>query len=95
MFYWIFQVMFALFILHISEKLGQGVLFNYLLGRYYKPKEDTRIFMFLDLTSSSTYAEKLGHIKYSSLIQDCFFDLTDVVNEFDVQILMIFSHITF
>ncbi len=42
--------------------------------------------MFLDLTSSSTYAEKLGHIKYSRLIQDCFFDLTEVVNKYNVQI---------
>jgi adenylate cyclase len=84
--YWSFAVMFALFILHISEKLGQGVLFNYVLGKYHKPKEETRIFMFLDLTSSSTYAEKLGHIKYSRLIQDCFFDLTEVVNKYNVQI---------
>ncbi|MCW8849789.1 MAG: adenylate/guanylate cyclase domain-containing protein, partial [Melioribacteraceae bacterium] len=84
--YWSFCVMIALFILSISEKLGQGVLLNYLLGKYHKPKEDTRIFMFLDLTSSSTYAEKLGHIRYSNLLQDCFFDLTDVVNEHNVQI---------
>jgi adenylate cyclase len=84
--YWSFCVMIALFILSISEKLGQGVLVNYLLGKYHKPKEDTRIFMFLDLTSSSTYAEKLGHLKYSNLLQDCFFDLTDVVNEHHVQI---------
>ena len=86
MIYWSFCVMLALFILQISEKLGQGVLFNYILGKYHKPKEDTRIFMFLDLTSSSAYAEKLGHLKYSKLLQDCFFDLTDVVNEHHVQI---------
>ena len=86
MLYWSFCVMIALFILNISEKLGQGVLLNYLLGKYHKPKEDTRIFMFLDLTSSSSYAERLGHIKYSQLIQDCFFDLTDAVNKHHVQI---------
>ena len=86
MLYWGFAVSSALFVTHISEKLGQGVLLNYLLGRYHSPKEETRIFMFLDLTSSSTYAEKLGHITYSQLIQDCFFDLTDVVNIFDVRV---------
>ncbi len=86
MLYWSLSVMLALFILQISEKLGQGVLVNYILGKYHKPKEDTRIFMFLDLTSSSAYAEKLGHIKYSQLLQDCFFDLTDAVNEHHVQI---------
>lgn len=84
--YWGFAVMSSLFIVHISDKLGQGVLLNYILGRYHIPKEETRIFMFLDLTSSSIYAEKLGHITYSQLIQDCFFDLTSVVNKYDAQI---------
>ena len=42
--------------------------------------------MFLDLTSSSVYAEKLGHLKYSKLLQDCFFDLTDAIYEHHVQI---------
>ena len=86
MLYWGFIVMLSLFTLNISEKLGQGVLLNYLIGKYHKPKEDMRIFMFLDLTSSSSYAEKLGHIKYSKLIQDCFYDLNEIIHEFDVQI---------
>lgn len=71
--------MTGLFILQISDKLGQGVLINFLLGKYHHPKEEVRIFMFLDLKSSTKYAEEHGHIKYSQLIQDCFYDLTDVV----------------
>lgn len=86
MLYWGFAVNSGLFVVHISEKLGQGVLINYLLGKYHSPKEETRIFMFLDLTSSSTYAEKLGHITYSQLIQDCFFDLTSAVTMYDVKV---------
>ena len=35
--------------------------------------------MFLDLKSSTSYAEEYGHIKYSQLVQDCFYDLTDIV----------------
>ena len=42
--------------------------------------------MFLDLKSSTSYAEQLGHIKYSRLIQDCFYDLTDVVRIHQAQI---------
>jgi adenylate cyclase len=86
MLYWMFAVTLALFIIQISQNLGQGVLVNYLLGKYHKPKEDTRIFMFLDLTSSSAFAEKLGHIKYSKLLQDCFFDITTAVNQFQGRI---------
>ena len=83
---WGLTVIFSLFILQISEKLGQGVLVNYLLGKYHQPREEVRIFMFLDLKSSTRYAEKLGHIKYSKLIQDCFYDLTEVVSKHDAQI---------
>ena len=84
--YWGIACMLALFILQINEKFGQGILINFLLGRYHSPKEENRIFMFMDLTSSTTYAEKLGHIKYSSLIQDCFFDLTEIVLKYDAKI---------
>lgn len=35
--------------------------------------------MFLDMQSSTTVAEKLGHIKFSTLIQDCFNDLSIVM----------------
>ena len=84
--YWGTACMLALFILQVNEKFGQGVLVNFLLGRYHRPKEDKRIFMFLDLKSSTAHAEKLGHIKYSQLLQDCFFDLTDIVLKYDAKI---------
>ena len=84
--FWCITIIISLFILQVSDKFGQGVLINFLLGKYHKPKEEARIFMFMDLKSSTTYAEKLGHIKYSQLIQDCFYDITEVVNKYDAQI---------
>jgi adenylate cyclase len=84
--YWGIACMSALFILQVSDKFGQGVLISFLLGKYHRPKEDDRIFMFMDLKSSTTYAEKLGHIKYSQFIQDCFFDITDVITKYDAKI---------
>ena len=57
-----------------------------LLGRYKKPKEEKRIFLFLDLKSSTTYAERLGHFKYSQLLQDCFYDLNGVLLDYDAEI---------
>ncbi|HEX6892288.1 MAG TPA: adenylate/guanylate cyclase domain-containing protein [Chryseolinea sp.] len=38
--------------------------------------EEDRIFMFLDMKSSTTHAEKLGPGRFSMLVQDCFFDMT-------------------
>lgn len=84
--YWGIACGLAIFILHVSDKFGHGVLLNFILGKYHHPKEEKRIFMFMDLKSSTTYAEKLGHIEYSKLIQDCFFDLTDVVANNDANI---------
>lgn len=37
--------------------------------------EVERIFMFLDITSSTSIAEKLGHIKYFELLNDFFIDI--------------------
>ena len=51
--YWGLAVMSGLFVLQISDKLGQGVLINFLLGKYHQPKEEMRIFMFLDMRRRS------------------------------------------
>lgn len=67
------------FIRQMNYKFGPGVLWNMLIGKYHHPREEERIFMFLDLRSSTTIAEKLGHIRFSRFIQDCFYDLTDIV----------------
>ncbi len=42
--------------------------------------------MFLDLRSSTTYAEQIGHEKFSEMIQDCFYDLAMVVEEHRAEI---------
>lgn len=74
------------FIKIANEKFGNGVFIKMLLGKYRKPQEEKRIFMFLDLQSSTTIAEKLGHYTYSQLIQDCFYDLNDVVPKYEAEI---------
>lgn len=60
----------------IDRKLGPGVLWNWISGKYYNPREEERIFMFLDLNDSTSIAERLGHMKFSALIRDFFRDLT-------------------
>ncbi|MEQ8243247.1 adenylate/guanylate cyclase domain-containing protein [Fulvivirga sp.] len=59
----------CLFYAEISENIGQNVLFNFFTGKYHKPTEEERIFMFLDMKSSTAIAEKLGHIKYFELLK--------------------------
>ena len=67
------------FVQQISQKMGQNVLWNFIIGRYRVPREEERIFMFLDINHSTTIAEKLGDIKFSNLINDIIFDLSQSI----------------
>ncbi len=73
------------FVKQVDKKFGPGNLWRMLKGEFYHPKEDERIFMFLDLKSSTYIAERLGHLQYSRLIQDCFNDL-DVVRKYNAEV---------
>ncbi len=81
-----FGVVLTHFILQVSKKYGEGNMFPILLGRYHKPVMENRIFMFIDLRSSTTYAEMLGHLRYSQMIQDCFRELNHIVDRFKADI---------
>ena len=60
------------YIKFVNNKFGPGILIPLLLGKYQEPSVEKRIFLFMDLKSSTAYAEKLGHLKYSEMIKDCF-----------------------
>lgn len=74
------------FINQMNNKFGPGVLIPLLLGKYLSPIKEERIFMFLDLESSTSIAEKLGHIKYSTLIRDCFLEINKATLSFQAEI---------
>lgn len=71
----------SLFYSEISENIGHGVLINFFTGKYHSPKVEKRIFMFLDMKSSTTIAEQLGHIRYFELLKAYYADLSDAVIE--------------
>jgi len=72
----------ALFYSEMREYLGStGVLYNYAFGKYHRPRQETRIFMFLDMKSSTTIAEKIGHEKYFLLLKTYYADMTDAILE--------------
>ncbi len=68
------------FFQRMQKKVGKGNFKNWILGILNKPMEDERIFMFLDMRSSTSIAEKLSHEKFSHLVQDIFNDLAVVDN---------------
>jgi adenylate cyclase len=68
-----------IFFYQMSRKMGQGVLWNFISGKYHKAREEERIFMFMDLNNSTELAEKLGDIEYNNLLNDFFFDITESI----------------
>ena len=73
---WTIISFLTLIVLQINDKYGQGVLWALLKGKYNKPKQEERIFMFLDITSSTSIAEELGNIRYFELLRSFFEDVT-------------------
>jgi adenylate cyclase len=84
-FYFVMTIIIT-FINQVNTKYGPGVLLPILLGKYRNPREEERIFMFMDLKSSTAIAESLGHIKYSSFIRDSFMDINKVLFPYNAQV---------
>ena len=57
----------------------RGDLIKYIIGKYHRPEEIDKIFLFIDLNSSTSIAEKLGNIRYSEFLIDYFDDMTDAI----------------
>ena len=77
--HWTAVIILTQIFIQVNDSFGYGVMHNFILGRYNKPKEETRIFMFIDLKSSTAIAERLGHIKYHYLLNDFFDDINDSI----------------
>ena len=70
--FWLFIVLSTLIILQVNDKYGPGIFAAFLMGKYFRPQREERIFMFLDLRSSTTIAEKLGEERYFNFLRDVF-----------------------
>lgn len=78
---WSFVVGITQLLLQVNSKFGQADFWNIIRGRYNRPKEERRIFMFLDMNSSTSIAEQLGDETYHSLLKDFFADITAPILE--------------
>lgn len=75
-------IIILLFLFEVNDYLGQGIILNYITGKYHQPREEKRIFMFLDMKSSTSIAENLGHIKYFEFLKLYYADMTDSIEHF-------------
>jgi adenylate cyclase len=84
--YYFVMTLLINFIIQVNQKYGPGVLLPMLLGKYSKPQEEERIFMFMDLKSSTETAEKLGHLQYSSFVMDSIMDINQELSSFHARV---------
>lgn len=76
---WAIVVSLTQLLLQVNSKFGQGIFWDIIRGKYNTPKVESRIFMFLDLNSSTSIAENLGDKKYHQLLKDLFTDITNPI----------------
>jgi adenylate cyclase len=67
------------FLLQVKELIGGRIFLSFFTGKYHKPLEEDRIFMFLDLKSSTAVAEKIGHINFHKFINDFLFTISEAI----------------
>ncbi len=65
----------------LNTLIGRRILGKLFIGMYRNPIEVDRVFMFLDIKSSTTIAEQIGHIKFLSLVNDFFYDIVEPVRQ--------------
>jgi adenylate cyclase len=81
----IFSAVFAVVIsivMQLDRLLGRGVLASFVIGRYHKPREEERIFLFLDLVGSTALAERLGGPRFMDLLNQIYRDIADPIVEY-------------
>jgi adenylate cyclase len=76
-------VVITQFYAEFRESIGLDTLNNFFLGKYHHPVEEERIFMFVDMKSSTTIAENLGHVRYFEMLKEYFMDLSGAVIDHD------------
>jgi class 3 adenylate cyclase len=68
------------------RSIGHEVLNNFFTGKYHRPIEEERIYMFLDMRSSTKIAENLGHVMYFKMLREYFSDLSEAVIKYSGEI---------
>lgn len=81
-----FSLLLSLFYAEISDYIGQRALSHFLTGKYHRPVEEERVFMFLDMRSSTSLAEQLGHVRYFKLLRNYFADLTAPIIQYSGEV---------
>lgn len=84
--YCLISHIFITLFLGFRRRLGKHYFKSLLRGNYRIPVIEYRVFMFLDMYSSTTTAEETGHYNYSLLLQECFSDLAEQLLDHEAEV---------
>jgi adenylate cyclase len=68
--------------LRIRDLVGREVLLNLLAGRYHKPVEEERLFLFVDVVGSTQFAERFGDLRAQEYLARFFATLSGPVRHY-------------
>jgi adenylate cyclase len=60
------------FIMRVRELLGRDIFIDLILGRYRRPVSEERVFLFIDLVGSTSFAEINGDLKAQEYLGELF-----------------------
>ncbi len=84
--YWLCLLVITQLYVEINEKFSPGVFKDILIGKYFHPRVENRIVMFIDLKDSTPIAEKLGHEKYFLFIREFIYQVSMALIEYNGRI---------
>ena len=70
--FWLFVLLLTMSFFLIRDKFGHRTFSRFIRGKYFHPRREERVFLFMDLNSATSIAEKLGEKKYFNFLNDTF-----------------------
>ncbi len=69
-----------------SRIIGKKLFTDYLLGKYHEPVSEERVFMFIDINSSTSLAEKMDPQLYHQMLNKFFNDIAQPIDKYEGEI---------
>jgi adenylate cyclase len=69
-------------LIRVRDLIGSEVFLNLLLGRYYKPAREERVFLFVDVIGSTRFAEAFGDLRAQEFLGAFFAALAEPVRAY-------------
>lgn len=76
----------ANFAVEIGRLVGFGMLRRLLTGRYFRPRREELVFAVIDMSGSTSVAERLGDLDFHALLNAFFADIGDAAYDHDADI---------